>query len=124
MSFCFKIDFVDFLESGTDLPRASSTSALSSASVLKMVSRMGETVNKITYKMEESDPWFQEKTQHIEQEWPKLCKQQKDLFIFKGQAVSCPPELTNGRGGGAATPLNPPHFNVSKSLMVNIKYPF
>jgi len=67
-------DLVDFLESSNDLPRATSTSALSSASVFKMVSRMGETVNKMAYKMEESDSWFQEKTLHIEQMETQLRK--------------------------------------------------
>jgi sorting nexin-1/2 len=47
------------------LPRATSTSALSSASVLKMMSRVGETVNKMAYKMEETDPWFQAKSLEI-----------------------------------------------------------
>ena len=59
-------DFVDFLECGSDLPRATSTSAISSASVFRMFSRVGETVNKMTYKMEEGDPWFEEKTQQVE----------------------------------------------------------
>ncbi len=49
--------FVEFLESSRDLPRATSTSALSSASVFRLLGRVGDTVNKMTYKMEETDPW-------------------------------------------------------------------
>ena len=30
---------------------------------------MGETVNKMAYKMEEGDPWFEEKTMQV---WPGL----------------------------------------------------
>lgn len=39
-----------------DLPRASGTSALSGAGVLRLFNRMGETVTKIAFKMGESDP--------------------------------------------------------------------
>lgn len=39
-----------------ELPRASSTSALSGAGVLRLFNRMGETVTKIAFKMGESDP--------------------------------------------------------------------
>ena len=49
-------DFREFLELETDLPKAKGTSALSSAGVKRLFSRMGETVNKMTYKMDESDP--------------------------------------------------------------------
>ncbi|KOB72362.1 putative sorting nexin isoform 1 [Operophtera brumata] len=49
-------DFREFLESDTELPKATSTSALSGAGVLRLFNKVGETVNKITYKMDESDP--------------------------------------------------------------------
>lgn len=49
-------DFREFLELETDLPKATGTSALSSAGVKRLFSRMGETVNKMTYKMDENDP--------------------------------------------------------------------
>lgn len=39
-----------------ELPRANSTSALSGAGVLRLFNRVGETVNKITFKMDENDP--------------------------------------------------------------------
>lgn len=39
-----------------ELPRASSTSALSGAGVLRLFNRVGETVTKIAFKMGESDP--------------------------------------------------------------------
>lgn len=39
-----------------ELPKASSTSALSSASVMRLFNKFGETVNKITYKMDENEP--------------------------------------------------------------------
>ena len=49
-------DFREFLELETDLPKATGTSALSSAGVKRLFSRVGETVNKMTYKMDETDP--------------------------------------------------------------------
>lgn len=47
--------FVDFLEVDSDLPRATSTSALSGAGVLRLFSRVGDSLGKMTYKMDESD---------------------------------------------------------------------
>ncbi|VVC97004.1 unnamed protein product [Leptidea sinapis] len=40
----------------TELPKATSTSALSGAGMLRLFNKVGETVNKITYRMDESDP--------------------------------------------------------------------
>ncbi|PNF28821.1 Sorting nexin-2 [Cryptotermes secundus] len=59
-------DFREFLETDMELPKATNTSALSGAGVMRLFNKVGETVNKITYKMDESDPWFEEKTQQIE----------------------------------------------------------
>jgi hypothetical protein len=39
-----------------ELPKATNTSALSGAGVMRLFNKVGETVNKITYKMDESDP--------------------------------------------------------------------
>lgn len=47
--------FVDFLELEGDLPRATSTSALSGAGVMRLFSRVGDSLGKMTYKMDESD---------------------------------------------------------------------
>ncbi|XP_063241314.1 sorting nexin-2 isoform X2 [Bacillus rossius redtenbacheri] len=59
-------DFREFLEAEMELPKATNTSALSGAGVMRLFNKVGETVNKITYKMDESDPWFEEKTQQVE----------------------------------------------------------
>ncbi|KAK2704443.1 sorting nexin-2-like [Artemia franciscana] len=59
-------DFREFLELESELPRATNTSAISGAGVLRLFNRVGETVNKMTFKMEEADSWFEEKTQQIE----------------------------------------------------------
>ena len=53
---CADPDFREFLELDTDLPKATNTSALSGAGVKRLFSRMGDTVNKITFRMDESDP--------------------------------------------------------------------
>lgn len=63
---CIDPDFREFLESDTELPKATSTSALSGAGVLRLFNKVGETVNKITYKMDESDPWFEERVCRVE----------------------------------------------------------
>lgn len=39
-----------------ELPKATSTSALSGAGVMRLFNKVGETVNKITYKMDENEP--------------------------------------------------------------------
>ncbi|CAL8088484.1 unnamed protein product [Orchesella dallaii] len=59
-------DFRDFLEIDTDLPKATSTSAFSGAGVVRLFNKVGETVNKISYRMDEADPWFEERIQNIE----------------------------------------------------------
>ena len=48
-------DFRDFLERDGELPKATSTSALSGAGVKRLLSKMGDAVEKITFKMDESD---------------------------------------------------------------------
>lgn len=58
-SFRYDPDFRDFLEIGDDLPRASNTSALSGAGMLKMFKNVTDSVTKIAFKMEETDQvWF------------------------------------------------------------------
>ncbi|XP_015521757.1 sorting nexin-2 isoform X1 [Neodiprion virginianus] len=59
-------DFREFLEADMELPKATSTSALSGAGVMRLFNKVGETVNKITYKMDENDSWFEEKTTQID----------------------------------------------------------
>jgi len=49
-------DFRDFLEIESDLPRSTSTSALSGAGVVRLFTKFGETVNKISFRMDETDP--------------------------------------------------------------------
>ncbi|VVC33375.1 Sorting nexin Vps5-like, C-terminal,Phox homologous domain,Arfaptin homology (AH) domain/BAR [Cinara cedri] len=58
--------FCEFLEQDCELPKATSTSALSGAGVMRLFNKVGETVNKITYKMDENEPWFEEKEVQIE----------------------------------------------------------
>jgi len=59
-------EFVNFLESEQELPRAVNTAALSGAGVMRLFNKVGETVNKITYKMDENDSWFGDKHAEIE----------------------------------------------------------
>lgn len=39
-----------------ELPRSVNTATLSGAGVMRLFNKVGETVNKITYRMDESDP--------------------------------------------------------------------
>lgn len=55
-------DFREFLEADGELPRATNTSALSGAGVLRFMNRFGETVQKFSFKMDETDQWFIDKT--------------------------------------------------------------
>ena len=53
---CLDLDFINLLQNNEELPRSVNTAALSGAGVMRFFNRFGETVNKITYKMDESDP--------------------------------------------------------------------
>jgi sorting nexin-1/2 len=59
-------DYREFLEQEDDLPKAKGTSALSGAGFMRLVKNVGDAVSKMTSKMEESDHWFEEKQQELE----------------------------------------------------------
>ncbi|GFN75319.1 sorting nexin-2 [Plakobranchus ocellatus] len=59
-------DFIEFLEKDGDLPRSTSTSALSGAGVMRLFHKVGESLEKITLKVDENDEWFEEKSQQVE----------------------------------------------------------
>ncbi|KAJ6647441.1 Sorting nexin-2 [Pseudolycoriella hygida] len=63
---CLDPDFINFLQSDEELPKAVNTAALSGAGVMRLFNKVGETVNKITYKMDENDSWFEDKIIEIE----------------------------------------------------------
>lgn len=60
-------DFREFLEHDGDLPKASGTRALSGAGMLRVFSSIGSSVQRMTYKMDESDQWFEDKNQEVHQ---------------------------------------------------------
>jgi len=91
-------NFVEFLESNRDLPRATSTSALSSASVFRFIGKMGDTVTKITYKMEETDPWYEDKIVQLE----ALEAQLKKLYTLAEAVAATRRELALATGSFAA----------------------
>ncbi|KAI4466970.1 sorting nexin [Holotrichia oblita] len=94
-------DFREFLESDVELPKATSTSALSSAGVMRLFNKVGETVNKITYKMEENDPWFEEKLAHIETLETQLRKLHTNIEAMVSYRKELA-HLTNGVARSAA----------------------
>jgi len=59
-------DFREFLELDAELPKASQTSTLSGKSVLKAITKLGDKVSQYATKMEETDSWFEDKTNIIE----------------------------------------------------------
>ena len=54
-------DVRQFIESSTDLPKSTSTQALSGAGVLRAFSSISNQVTKLTTKTSEQDQWFEEK---------------------------------------------------------------
>ncbi|XP_017776336.1 PREDICTED: sorting nexin-2-like [Nicrophorus vespilloides] len=88
-------DFREFLECDIELPKATNTSALSGAGVMRFINKVGETVNKITYKMEETDPWFENKLVHVE----GLENQLRKLHYNVEAMVSYRKELANLTNG-------------------------
>lgn len=91
--------FLEFLESNRDLPRATSTSALSSASVFRLIGRMGDTVNKMTCKMEETDPWFEDKIVQLD----ALESQLKKLYTLTETLAFSRREMAIATGQFAAS---------------------
>lgn len=49
-------DFREFLELDTDLPKVASVSSISPANWIKKIGSLGENINKMTFRMDESDP--------------------------------------------------------------------
>ncbi|XP_056134446.1 sorting nexin-1-like [Lampris incognitus] len=66
-------DVREFLEK-EELPRAVNTQTLSGAGLLKMINKASDAVNKMTIKMNESDTWFEDKLQEVENEEQQLRK--------------------------------------------------
>lgn len=60
-------DFREFLELDSELPKASQTASLSAKNVVKFISKVGERVTNMTIKMEETDEWFEEKSEVMDQ---------------------------------------------------------
>ena len=79
-------NFREFLELGAELPKANQTSTLSGKSVMKMFSKMGDKVSNYTTKMEESDSWFEDKTnmiENLENQLRKLLNSAEALVDFR-----------------------------------------
>lgn len=49
------IDFIVFVELDGELPKSSSTSALSGAGLVRLFNRVGDSIGKYTYAMPETD---------------------------------------------------------------------
>ncbi|XP_038071643.1 sorting nexin-2-like [Patiria miniata] len=86
-------NFIEFLEKD-ELPKATSTSALSGAGVKRAFSGIMDSAKKMASKVHESDQWFEEKHQQIE----SLDSQLKKLHLSVESMVSHRREL----GGATA----------------------
>jgi sorting nexin-1/2 len=108
--------FINFLESDQELPRAVNTAALSGAGVMRLFNKVGETVNKITYKMDENDTWFADKIAEIEaldSHYQKLHSAVKSLVGHRQELSS----LTGGVAKSAAMLSTcEEHVGLSKAL--------
>ncbi|VDP16609.1 unnamed protein product [Soboliphyme baturini] len=86
------IDFYDFITNEAELPKATQTATFSGASVKKFLERMGDSLSKITIKMEENDAWFNDKQYEIEQISDMLKKLHSDMEMLvcnrKGNSFS------------------------------------
>lgn len=80
--FRFDPDFREFLEISSELPKATNTSALSGASMVKMFKNMTDSVSKISIKMEETDHWFEEKTRQVDQLHQQFTKLHSTIEIL------------------------------------------
>ncbi|XP_078735306.1 sorting nexin-2-like [Lampetra fluviatilis] len=84
-------DFRDFLERD-ELPRAVSTQALSGAGLMRIVSKAAEAVNKMTIKMSELDPWFEEKQlqfESLDQQLRRLHGSVEGLVVHRKDLALC-----------------------------------
>ena len=50
-------DYREFLEQENDLPKSVQTSTLSSRNMMKLISKVGDSLSNMTVKMEETDEW-------------------------------------------------------------------
>ena len=79
-------DFRDFLERDGELPKSTNTSALSGAGMMRLFHKVGDAVEKISFKMDESDEWFDEKHQQVEnldQQLRKLHSSMESLVHYR-----------------------------------------
>lgn len=76
-------DFRDFLELQADLPRSTSTSALSKEGMKRLLGQMTESVTKMGYRMDESDKWFDDKALQLD----NLDTQLKKLHTSVGALI-------------------------------------
>jgi len=60
-------DFREFLEQEAELPKAKDTSAISGRTMMKLISKVGDSLSSMTLKMEETDEWFEEKSRTFEE---------------------------------------------------------
>merc|ERR1711988_1431926 len=65
-------DFREFLEMDGNLPKSTSTSALSGACMMRLFNKVGDSLGKINFKIDETDQmnedyeWFEEKQGQID----------------------------------------------------------
>lgn len=85
-TFRFDPDFRDFVEIADELPKATNTSTLSGAGMVKMFKNLTDSVSKISIKMEETDQWFEEKTRQVDnlhQQYTKLHSTIEILYSWR-----------------------------------------
>ncbi len=79
-TFRFDPDFRDFLEIADELPKATNTSALSGAGMVKMFKNLTDSVSKIAIKMEEND--------QVKKMFQNLFILNKNYFIYINKYIN------------------------------------
>lgn len=92
-------DFRDFLELQTELPRSTSTSALSKEGVKRLIGSLTDSVAKMGYRMDEKDNWFNDKCPQLD----NLDLQLRKLHSSVDALIHHRRILTNATGNFART---------------------
>ena len=84
-------DFREFLEMEAELPKASQTATLSGRNVMRLITKVGDSLTSITTKLEETDDWFEDKNGLIEQlelQLAKLHRSTESLVDYRRSLAS------------------------------------
>jgi len=106
----------DFLTMDADLPKASGTSALSAAGVMRLFGRMGDAVTKLSSQITETDSWFDDKIQEIENLEIQLRKLHESSEVLVMRRHTCSQNATFLAKALAVLASSDEHTNLSQVM--------